>query len=82
LWAISCPTTVSYKIGTSTINLAVVDFETNRPRGEKSMKFNRYQGVVLAFGFAVFMLHAARTEHSLVEMIVLADMLGRLFQSR
>jgi hypothetical protein len=46
------------------------------------MKFNKYQGVVLLFGLAAFMLHTTRTEQTMIDMIVLGNVLGRLFGRR
>ena len=46
------------------------------------MKFNRFQVGVLAMGLAAFLLVAPKTASAFVDMLVLADMLGKLFEKR
>jgi hypothetical protein len=46
------------------------------------MKFNKFQLGVLAICLVAFLLLAPETESALVDMIVLADLLGKLFENR
>jgi len=46
------------------------------------MKLNKFQLGVLAIGLVAFLLLAPKTESAFVDMIVLADILGKLVGNR
>jgi hypothetical protein len=46
------------------------------------MKFNKFQIGVLAIGLVAFLLLSPKTESAFVDMIVLADILGKLLGNR
>lgn len=64
------------------ISLAVIGFGIETITGELRMKFNKFQLGVLAIGLVAFLLLAPKTESAFVDMIVLADIVGRLFGNR
>jgi hypothetical protein len=45
------------------------------------MTVNIKQGVILLLGFLFFLLRPPETEYRLVDMLVLADLVGRIFVS-
>jgi len=46
------------------------------------MKFNKFHVGVLAIGLAAFLILTPRTASALVDTVVLADIVGRVFGNR
>lgn len=46
------------------------------------MKFNKFEMGVLAIGLVAFLLLAPKTESAFVDILVLADILGKLIGDR
>jgi len=57
-------------------------FWNRNHHGRTSMKFNKFQLGVLAIGLVAFLLLGPKTESAFVDMIVLADILGKLLGNR